>query len=100
MDHLSSRTGKNLQTGHELERQKKEGVTRKLCAFELVDKGIPRHGYEIVDAEDQVIGVVTSGTMSPVLKKGIGMGYVKPEYAKAGTEIFVKVRNRNLKDRW
>ncbi len=56
-----------------------------------------RHGYEIVDAEDQVIGVVTSGTMSPVLKKGIGMGYVKPEYAKAGSEFFVKVRNRNLK---
>ena len=51
----------------------------------------------IVDAEDNVIGVVTSGTMSPVLKKGIGMGYVKPEYAKAGTEFFIKVRNRNLK---
>lgn len=89
--------GKEFTNRAELERQKKEGVSRKLCAFELIDKGIPRHGYEIVDAEDQVIGVVTSGTMSPVLKKGIGMGYVKPEYAKAGTEIFVKVRNRNLK---
>ena len=89
--------GKEFTNRAELERQKKEGVTRKLCAFELVDKGIPRHGYEIVDAEDQVIGVVTSGTMSPVLKKGIGMGYVKPEYAKAGSEFFVKVRNRNLK---
>lgn len=89
--------GKNFTNRAELERQKKEGVTRKLCAFELVDKGIPRHEYEIVDEEDNVIGVVTSGTMSPVLKKGIGMGYVKPEYAKAGTEIFIKVRNRNLK---
>ena len=89
--------GKEFTNRAELERQKKEGVTRKLCAFELIDKGIPRHGYEIVDAEDQVIGVVTSGTMSPVLKKGIGMGYVKPEYAKAGSEFFVKVRNRNLK---
>lgn len=89
--------GKNFTNRAELERQKKEGVTRKLCAFELVDKGIPRHGYEIADAEDNIIGVVTSGTMSPVLKKGIGMGYVKPEYAKAGTEIFIKVRNRNLK---
>ena len=89
--------GKEFTNRAELERQKKEGVTRKLCAFELVDKGIPRHGYEIVDAGDQVIGVVTSGTMSPVLKKGIGMGYVKPEYAKAGSEFFVKVRNRNLK---
>ena len=80
-----------------MERQKKEGVTRKLCAFELQEKGIPRHGYEIADAEGNVIGVVTSGTMSPVLKKGIGMGYVKPEFAKAGTDIFIKVRNKNLK---
>ena len=80
-----------------MERQKKEGVTRKLCAFEMVDKGIPRHGYEIVDAEGNVIGNVTSGTMSPVLKKGIGMGYVKPALAKSGSEIFIKVRNRNLK---
>lgn len=89
--------GKNFTNRAELERQKKEGVTRKLCAFELVDKGIPRHGYEIADAEDNIIGVVTSGTMSPVLKKGIGMGYVKPEFAKAGTEICIKVRGRNLK---
>ena len=89
--------GKNFTNRAELERQKKEGVTRKLCAFELIDKGIPRHGYEIVDADDNVIGAVTSGTMSPVLKKGIGMGYVKPEFAKAGTEIFIKVRNKNLK---
>ena len=89
--------GKNFTNRAELERQKKEGVNRKLCAFELVDKGIPRHGYEIADAEDNIIGVVTSGTMSPVLKKGIGMGYVKPEFAKAGTEICIKVRGRNLK---
>ena len=82
--------GKDFTNRAELERQKKEGVTRKLCAFELVDKGIPRHGYEIVDAEDNVIGVVTSGTMSPVLKKGVGMGYVKPEYAKVGSEFFVR----------
>ena len=89
--------GKNFTNRAELERQKKEGVTRKLCAFELQEKGIPRHGYEIADAEENVIGVVTSGTMSPVLKKGIGMGYVKPEFAKAGTDIFIKVRNKNLK---
>lgn len=89
--------GKNFTNRAELERQKKEGVTRKLCAFELQEKGIPRHGYEIADAEGNVIGVVTSGTMSPVLKKGIGMGYVKPEFAKAGTDIFIKVRNKNLK---
>ncbi len=89
--------GKDFTNRAALEHQKKEGVSRRLCAFELDDKGIPRHGYEIVDAEDNVIGTVTSGTMSPVLKKGIGMGYVKPEYAKVGTEIFVKVRGRNLK---
>ena len=80
-----------------LEKEKAEGVSRKLICFELKDKGIPRHEYEIVNENDEVIGNVTSGTMSPVLKIGIGMGYVKPEYAKAGTEIFIKVRNRNLK---
>ena len=89
--------GKEFTNRAELERQKKEGVTRKLVAFEMIDKGIPRHGYEIVDANDQPIGGVTSGTMSPVLKKGIGMGYVKPENTKVGTELFIKVRGRNLK---
>ncbi|MDR2815826.1 MAG: glycine cleavage system aminomethyltransferase GcvT [Proteiniphilum sp.] len=80
-----------------LEKEKTEGVSRKLCCFELADKGIPRHGYEIVNAEDKVIGNVTSGTISPVLKIGIGMGYVKPEFAEPGAEIYIKVRNRNLK---
>lgn len=80
-----------------LEKEKKEGILRKLCCFELIDKGIPRHGYDIVNDSDEVIGNVTSGTMSPVLKKGIGMGYIKPEYAKEGTEILIKVRNRSLK---
>ena len=89
--------GKECTNRAELERQKKEGVARKLCAFELVEKGIPRHGYEIVDAEGNAIGVVTSGTMSPVLKKGIGMGYVKTEHSKVGSEIYIKVRNKSLK---
>lgn len=89
--------GKDFTNRAELERQKKEGVSRKLCAFELVDKGIPRHGYAIVDAEGKEIGHVTSGTISPVLKKGIGMGYVQTAYAKPGTEIYIQVRNRNLK---
>lgn len=79
-----------------LEKQKADGITRKLCCFELSDKGIPRQGYEIVNSNDEIIGNVTSGTMSPMLKKGIGMGYVKPEYAKPGTEIAIKVRNRKL----
>ena len=89
--------GKEFTNRANLEKQKTEGVTRKLCAFELIDKGVPRHGYEIADANDQIIGVVTSGTMSPLMKLGIGMGYVKPEYAKVGSEIYIKVRNRGLK---
>jgi aminomethyltransferase len=89
--------GKNFTHRAELERLKKEGVTRKLVPFEMIDKGIPRHGYEIVEEEGNQIGTVTSGTMSPYLRKGIGMGYVKPEYAKVGAILFIKVRNKNLK---
>ena len=89
--------GNNFVARELLEKQKAEGVSRKLVAFKLQEKGIPRHGYELVNANDEVIGTVTSGTISPFLKEGIGMGYVKPEYAKAGTEIYVRVRNKNLK---
>ncbi len=77
--------------------QKEKGVTRKLVGFEMIDRGIPRHDYEIVDVAGNVIGKVTSGTQAPTLQKGIGMGYVKPEFAKAGSEIFVKVRDKSLK---
>lgn len=79
-----------------LKRQKEEGVTKKLIAFEITDKGIPRHGYEIVNENGTVIGEVTSGTMSPSLKKGIGMGYVPKEYAKKDTEIFIQVRKKAI----
>jgi len=82
-----------------LEKEKAEGVSRKLSCFELLDKGIPRHGYDIVNGAGEVIGNVTSGTISPVLKTGIGMGYVKPEYAKTDTEIYVRIRNKELKAR-
>ncbi|MDR0994881.1 MAG: glycine cleavage system aminomethyltransferase GcvT [Tannerella sp.] len=88
--------GKDFTNRAELERQKKEGVSRKLVSFEINERGIPRQGYEITDAEGKRIGVVTSGTMSPVLKKGIGMGYVKPEFAKAGSAIYIQVRNKPL----
>src|SRR5690554_4776387 len=80
-----------------LEKQKSEGIDIRLCCFELKEKGIPRQGYEILNSDEEVIGRVTSGTMSPTLKKGIGMGYVKTDYAKSGNEIGVKVRNRVLK---
>jgi len=77
--------------------QKTEGVSRKLRGFEMIDRGIPRHGYELTDNDGQIIGYVTSGTQSPMLNKGIGMGYVAKEYSAFGTEIYVKVRNKLLK---
>lgn len=80
-----------------LEKQKEEGVSRKLIGFELQDRGVPRQGYPIVNTEGEVIGEVTSGTMSPTRKIGIGMGYVKKEYAKVGTDILIQVRKRELK---
>ena len=89
--------GKEFINRPMLERQKAEGVTRKLVGFEMVDRGIPRHGYELVNSDGEKIGIVTSGTMSPTRKIGIGMGYVKPEYSKAGTEICIDVRGRKLK---
>lgn len=80
------------------QKQKADGVDRKLIAFSMVEKGgIPRHGYEICDESAEVIGVVTSGTISPVLKIGIGMGYVKPQYASVGTHIYIKIRAKLVK---
>ncbi len=77
--------------------QKTEGVSRKLRGFKMIDRGIPRKGYELADREGNIIGVVTSGTQSPMLNKGIGMGYIDREYSAFGTEVFVKVRNKILK---
>jgi len=79
------------------EKQKEEGVSRRLKGFVMIDKGIPRHGYEVVNENDEVIGHVTSGTMSPMMKIGIGMAYLTKGYWKADTEIFIKVRNKKLK---
>lgn len=76
---------------------KEEGISRKLTAFKMVDKGIPRQHYEICDAEGNQIGEVSSGTMSPMLKIGIGMGYIKKGFYKVDTEIFIKVRKKLLK---
>jgi len=77
--------------------QKEKGTKRKLVAFKMIDRGIPRKEYQINDAEGNAIGEVTSGTSSPSLKLGIGMGYVTKELSKIGTEIFVEVRGRQLK---
>lgn len=78
-------------------KQKNEGVTRKLVGFEMVEKGIPRHGYEIVDANNNVIGEVTSGTMSPSLKIPIGMGYVPTIVSREESEIWIRIREKCLK---
>lgn len=79
-----------------LEAQKTDGVTKKLVGFELVDKGIPRHDYEICDESGKTIGIVTSGTMAPSLKKAIGMGYVPASLAAVDSIIFIKVRDKLL----
>lgn len=79
-----------------LQAQKEHGVDEKLVGFEMIDRGIPRKDYSLVDAEGNVIGRVTSGTQSPSLDKAIGLGYVKPDWATPGSDIFVQVRNKNL----
>ena len=89
--------GKNFTNRAALEKQKAEGVSRKLVGFEMIDRGIPRHGYPLTDIDGNVIGNVTSGTMSPTRKIGIGMGYVKTEFSKPGTEICLDNRGRKLK---
>lgn len=80
-----------------LERQKTEGVSRKLVGFEMIDRGIPRQGYPILDGQGNAIGKVTSGTMSPSLKIGIGMGYVMLPHNSLDSEIFIEVRGKSLK---
>jgi aminomethyltransferase len=80
-----------------LAKQKEEGVQRKLVAFEMVDRGIPRHDYEINDADGNVIGRVTSGTMSPSMKKAIGLGYVTLDHASVDSEIYINIRNKGVK---
>ena len=89
--------GKNFTSRAILEKQKAEGLQRKLVAFEMVDRGIPRHGYALVNEAGEPIGEVTSGTMSPMRKIGIGMGYVKTDYTAVGTEIYIDMRGRKLK---
>jgi aminomethyltransferase len=80
-----------------LKSQKENGVTRKLIAFEMIDRGIPRHDYQILDLEGNVIGKVTSGTMSPSMKIGIGMGYVETAFANLETEIAIEIREKGVK---
>ncbi|MBN2263644.1 MAG: glycine cleavage system aminomethyltransferase GcvT [Prolixibacteraceae bacterium] len=76
---------------------KSEGVKKRLRGFKMIDKGIPRHGYQIFNQNNELIGEVTSGTISPVLNIGIGMGYIHAEYASVGNEVYIQVRNKMLK---
>lgn len=88
---------KDFTNSAALQKQKEAGVKRKLVGFKMVDKGIPRHDYPIKDASGNIIGKVTSGTISPVLGIGIGLGYVTVENSKAETEIFIDIRTKALK---
>jgi aminomethyltransferase len=88
---------KNFINKSELLRQKNEGVARKLVGFEMVEKGIPRHGYPIVDAAGAAIGEVTSGTMGPFIRIPVGMGYVPAALSKEGSEIFISIREKDLR---
>ncbi|MDO6744046.1 glycine cleavage system aminomethyltransferase GcvT [Tenacibaculum soleae] len=87
---------KDFVNAEALKAQKETGVTKKLVAFELTERGIPRQGYDIVNSEGTVIGRVTSGTMSPSLGKGIGLGYVTKENSKVDSEIFIQVRKKQI----
>jgi len=88
---------KDFVNSENIKADKENGVATKLIGFEMIDRGIPRHDYEIVDAEGNVIGHVTSGTQSPSLNKGVGMGYVNKEFAKEGSEIFIRIRKNDIK---
>ncbi len=87
---------KDFVNAEALKAQKEAGVTKKLVAFELTERGIPRNGYDIVNADGTKIGRVTSGTMSPSLSKGIGLGYVTKKLSKVDSEIFIQVRKKQI----
>jgi len=78
-------------------KQKEEGVERRLKGFIMIDRGIPRQHYEVVNSDGEVIGEVTSGTMSPMMKQGIGMAYLNKGYWKTDSEIFIRIRNKDLR---
>ena len=87
---------KDFTNSENLKKQKEAGVSRKLVGFELTERGVPRHDYEIVDANGTVIGIVTSGTMAPSLNKGIGLGYVTTEHSAVDSEIFIRIRKNDV----
>lgn len=87
---------KNFTNAEALKKQKEQGTQRKLIAFELDERGIPRHDYDIVDSNGNKIGVVTSGTMAPSLGKGIGLGYVPTVFTEVGSKIYIQIRKNAI----
>lgn len=87
---------KDFVDSDKLKAEKEAGVSQKLVGFEMIDRGIPRHDYRILDANGNVIGKVTSGTQGPSVKKAIGMGYVKTEFAAPDSEIFIEIRDKGV----
>lgn len=88
---------KDFVNNEALKKQKETGISKKLIGFEMIDRGIPRHDYAIVNADGNIIGKVTSGTQSPSLQKAVGLGYVENAFAKEGTEIYIKIRDQKIK---
>ena len=87
---------KEFVSSERLKQQKELGVTRKLVGFELIDRGVPRQDYEIVDKDGNSIGIVTSGTMAPSLNKGIGLGYVTTPFTTPDSEIYIRIRKNDV----
>jgi aminomethyltransferase len=87
---------KDFMDADVLKAQKEQGVSRKLVAFEMIERGIPRHDYRILDKNNQVIGKVTSGTMSPSMKIAIGLGYVDLAHAGLDSEIYIEIRDKGV----
>ncbi|MGK6352638.1 glycine cleavage system aminomethyltransferase GcvT [Parapedobacter sp. DT-150] len=88
---------KDFVNAEGLKKQKEAGLSKKLVGFEMIDRGIARHGYHIMDANGNPIGHVTSGTQSPTLKKSIGLGYVTIDHAREGSELYIDIRNNGVK---
>jgi len=88
---------KEFTNSENLKKQKEAGVSRKLVGFEMIERGIPRHDYEVADANGNVVGIVTSGTQSPSLGIAIGMGYVPTALATPDSEIYIRIRNKDVK---
>ena len=91
-----TKTNKIFTSSNIFKNQKEKGVNKKLIGFKMLEKSIPRKDYEILNSDYKIIGIVTSGTMSPSLNFGIGLGYVKSGFEEIGTEIFIKIR-KNIK---